>query len=74
MLGVRTLDSIPGVLANYLSLLPSGWVVHFLHGARNAEAVLSSQTLQHALAKGSLRLRRHKPASPLLLAKEINSV
>tara|TARA_B110001452_G_scaffold213483_1_gene184245 strand:- start:15 stop:848 length:834 start_codon:yes stop_codon:yes gene_type:complete len=58
MLGVRTLDSIPGVLANYLSLLPSGWVVHFLHGARNAEAVLSSQTLQHALAKGSLRLRR----------------
>lgn len=58
MLGVRTLDSIPAVLTNYLSLLPASWVVHFLHGARNVKAVLSSQTLQHAMAKGSLRLRR----------------
>eukprot|EP00964_Phaeocystis_antarctica_P102133 scaffold67534_cov69-Phaeocystis_antarctica.AAC.4 len=53
---LRALPSLPNCLLNYVTLLPSGWVVHFWHSSSNAAMIHASSALQPALASGRLVL------------------
>ena len=61
---LRYLVRLPEILLNYLTLLPSSWTVHFLHGHDNHLIVRASPELQHYLRSGRLRLRALKAMAP----------
>ena len=51
----------PLALANIRAVLPvDRWLVQFLHGPRNTDAVLAAPELARAVAAGTLRLRRYE--------------
>lgn len=54
---VRTLSNLPTVLHSARRALPNSWLVHFLHGERNAASVLSAHGLRQDAASGMLVLR-----------------
>ena len=58
---VRPLARLPLALANVRAVLPVDlWLVQFLHGPRNTDAVLAAPELARAVAAGTLRLRRYE--------------
>ena len=59
---LRALPSLPNCLLNYVTLLPSGWVVHFWHSSSNAAMIHNSSALQPALASGRLVLQHGQSA------------
>ena len=61
---LRALPSLPNCLLNYVTLLPSGWVVHFWHSSSNAAMIHNSSALQPALASGRLVLTPLKDIVP----------
>ena len=58
---VRPLARLPLALANVRAVLPiDRWMVQFLHGPRNTDAVRAEPSLARAVAAGTLLLRRYE--------------
>ena len=62
---VRTLNNLPVVLQNVRAALPSSWLVNFLHGDRNHEAIRATPALRASIDTGTLLLRHLSTVVPL---------
>lgn len=64
---VRPLARLPLALANVRAVLPvDRWMVQFLHGPRNTDAVLAEPSLARAVTAGTLQLHRYEMGGALV--------
>ena len=69
LIELRPLHRTTTLLANVRLQLPADrWLVHFRHGAGNAEPVRASPALAPAIAAGSLLLQQHRVGGKLMTA------